>query len=70
MLVGIDLVIEFFGRHKTVEGWLSTMGFMSLGFMGVFILLTIILKYLSVLLNLVFKKQRYMIAGIEKVIKE
>ena len=70
LLVAIDILVEFFSRTRTVEGWLSTMGFMSLGFMGVFILLTIILKYLSVLLNLVFKKQRYMIAGVEKIVRD
>jgi dolichol-phosphate mannosyltransferase len=50
-----------------VEGWISTMGFLALGFFGVFALLTIILKYLSVVLNLIFKQQRYLIADIEKV---
>lgn len=69
LFVGVDLLIEYFG-HNTVEGWLSIMGFMSFGFMGVFVLLTIILKYISVLLNLEFRKQRYMINGVEKVIKE
>ncbi len=69
LLVGIDLLIEYF-RHNTVEGWLSIMGFMSFGFMGVFALLTVILKYISVLLNLEFRKQRYMISGVEKVIRE
>jgi len=52
-----------------VEGWLSTMGFLALGFFGVFALLTIILKYLSVMLNLIFKQQRYLVSDIEKVVK-
>ena len=69
LVVGVDLLIEYLG-HDTVEGWLSIMGFMSFGFMGIFILLTIILKYISVLLNLEFRKQRYMISGVEKVIRE
>ncbi len=67
--MGIWLVSDFFNADKPVEGWLSTMGFLALGFFGVFVLLTIILKYLSVLLNLVFKQQRYLIADIEKVVK-
>ena len=46
-----------------------SMGFLALGFFGVFALLTIILKYLSVLLNLIFKQQRYLVADIEKVVK-
>ena len=40
-----------------------------IGIFGVFALLTIILKYLSVMLNLIFKKQRYLIMDIEKVVK-
>ncbi len=68
VVMGVYLIAEYFGKVHPVEGWLSTMGFMSLGFMGVFVLLTIVLKYLSVLLNLIFKQQRYLIAGVEKII--
>lgn len=67
--MGIYIIIDFFNKTKPVEGWLSTMGFLSLGFFGVFALLTIILKYLSVLLNLIFKQQRYLVSEIEKVVK-
>lgn len=67
--MGIYIISDFFNAHKPVEGWLSTMGFLALGFFGVFALLTIILKYLSVLLNLIFKQQRYLVADIEKVVK-
>lgn len=65
--VVVYIVGSFFSADKPVEGWLSTMGFLSLGFFGVFSLLTIILKYLSVLLNLIFKHQRYLIEWVEKV---
>lgn len=68
--VGVYLISDFFNGTKPVEGWLSTMGFLALGFFGVFALLTIILKYLSVLLNLIFKQQRYLVAEIEKVVKD
>ncbi|MCM1388040.1 MAG: glycosyltransferase [Bacillus sp. (in: Bacteria)] len=66
--VGIYIVLDVFSESRPVEGWLSTMGFLAFGFFGVFALLTIILKYLSVILNLIFKKQRYLIADIEKVV--
>lgn len=68
--MGIYIVSNFFNDYKPVEGWLSTMGFLALGFFGVFALLTIILKYLSVTLNLIFKQQRYLVADIEKVVKK
>ena len=68
--VGLYILKDYFGGVLVVEGWLSTMGFLSIGFFGVFALLTIILKYLSVMLNLIFKQQRYLISDIEKVVKE
>lgn len=68
IVVGIYIIIDLFNASQPVEGWLSTMGFLALGFFGVFALLTIILKYLSVVLNLIFKRQRYLVADIEKVV--
>lgn len=70
IVVGIYIITGLFNVSKPVEGWLSTMGFLALGFFGVFALLTIILKYLSVVLNLIFKRQRYLIADIEKVVRK
>lgn len=67
--MGIYIIRDFFLGTSIAEGWMSTMGFLSLGFFGVFALLTIILKYLSVMLNLIFRQQRYLIADIEKVVK-
>ncbi len=66
---GLYVISDFFNSNKPVEGWLSTMSFLALGFFGVFALLTIILKYLSVMLNLVFRQQRYLVADIEKVVR-
>lgn len=68
--VGFYILRDLLTNQQVVEGWLSTMAFLALGFFGVFALLTIILKYLSVLLNLIFKQQRYLVADIEKVVKE
>lgn len=66
--VGLYILRDYLSGSQVVEGWMSTMGFLTLGFFGVFALLTIILKYLSVILNLIFKQQRYLIADIEKVV--
>lgn len=48
---------------------MSIMGLMSFGFFGLFLLMTLILKYLAVILKIIFKKQRYVISGIEKLTK-
>lgn len=42
---------------------------LTLGFAGLFAVLTIIIKYLSLLVDLVFKKQNYLIESIEKIQK-
>ena len=68
--MGIYILYDYMTGTAVVEGWMSTMGFLSIGFCGVFGLLTIVLKYLSVLLNLVFRQQRYLVSDIEKVVKE
>ena len=66
--MGLYTISDIFNKNKPVEGWLSTMSFLSLGFFGVFALLTIILKYLSVMLNLIFKQQQYLVSDIEKIV--
>ena len=46
----------YFGRNEPVEGWVSIMGLISVGFFAVFFLFSIIIKYLDVLLKLIFNK--------------
>ena len=54
-------------KDIAIEGWTTTMLFLSFAFFGLFIILTIIIKYLSLLLELNFKKQRYMFESVEKL---
>ena len=61
------LVYSIFSRVRPVEGWLSIMSLMSFGFFMISVMLTMILKYLSVLLNMSFKRQHYVIEGVEKL---
>lgn len=67
LVMGVYILVDHFIEKNIVEGWTSTMIFMSVGFFGIFALLTIIMKYMSVLLNLEFRKQRYLVADIEKL---
>lgn len=53
-----------------VEGWTTTMLFMGLSFFGLFAIMAIIMKYLSLLTNLVFRKQNYVFESIEKLVNE
>lgn len=43
------------------------MGFMAAAFTGIFMLLTILLKYMAVLFEITFNKKRYLISSIEKI---
>lgn len=51
------------------SGWVSMMGFLSIAFMGLFGMLTIVMKYLSVIVNLIFRRRRYLIEDVEKIAK-
>lgn len=62
-------VITFLGHVKPVEGWATTMLFLSFAFFGLFAISAIIIKYLSMILNLIFKQQKYTIESIEKLNK-
>lgn len=64
--VGYVIYSYFLDKHL-ITGWVSMMGFLSVSFMGIFTLLTVVLKYLSVLVDLVFRHQRYFIEDIEKI---
>ena len=59
--------ITVFIKNAPVQGWTTTMLFLSVGFLGLFIILSIIIKYLEILLNLIFKKNNYMIESINKL---
>lgn len=55
--------------RNPVPGWTSTILFLSVSMFFMFMILTIILKYLQILVNLVFKKTRYNFESIEKLTK-
>lgn len=67
VIMFIYLIWSIFSKVRPVEGWLSIMALMAFGFFMMSVMLTLILKYLSVLLNMGFKKQRYVIEGVEKL---
>ena len=50
-----------------VSGWTSTILFLSASMFFMFMVLTIVLKYLQILVNLVFKKAQYQFESIEKL---
>jgi dolichol-phosphate mannosyltransferase len=67
VVIGIYVVVLYFGTHKPIEGWTPMMGVLAVGFGGIFLILTILIKYMSMTLHAVTVKQNYVIASIEKI---
>lgn len=72
MLISIFMIVYstvVFTMSKPVAGWTTTMLFLSIAFLGLFGILTVIIKYLQLLINLVFKRKNYSFESIEKLTK-
>ena len=66
MFVGVYAVIYKFLRNP-VEGWTTTIFFMSFGFSGLFIILAMVIRYMQTLVRLNFRKKDYLFESIEKL---
>jgi dolichol-phosphate mannosyltransferase len=67
VVIGI-YVLTVFIMQQPVPGFTPIMLVMTGSFFGVFAILAIVIKYLSVLVSLVFKRQKYIIESIDKVL--
>lgn len=54
---------------KPIEGWTTTIIFISISFFALFVVLTIVIKYLKIILDLIFKRKYYNFESIEKLTK-
>ncbi len=62
------LVIWLLG--DPIAGWTTTMALLSFGFFGMFLILTFVVKYMSLILNLVFSRKEYLVESIERFNRE
>lgn len=72
MLVSVFMVIYsvvVYIIDVPVAGWTTTILFLSVAFFGLFAILTIIIKYLQLLVDLVFKRKQYSFSSIDKLTK-
>ena len=60
-------IVYIYIKGYPVEGWTTTMLFLSFVFFNIFLVMGILLKYLSLLIDILFKKQTYAILSIEKL---
>ena len=70
MLLSVFMIIysliTYFVIHP-IEGWTTIILFLSVAFSGLFGILTIIVKYMQLLVDLVFKRKHYSYESIEKL---
>lgn len=71
MLVGTVIMLGYtafiYIVGNPVNGWTTTMLALTAGLTGLFAIMTIMLKYMTLILKLIFQKQSYLIEGIEKL---
>lgn len=68
MLAGVYTVVIFLSANP-VAGWTTTMLVTSFGFFGLFVLFAFALKYLSLILDLIFTRKQYVIESLKKITK-
>lgn len=72
MLISLFMIVYsviIYSTANPVAGWTTTILFMSIAFFGLFGVLTVIIKYLQILVDLVFKRRQYSFENIEKLTK-
>ena len=68
IIVGAFAIFSYFYKIDSIqEGWTTTMLFLSLSFSGLFVILTVISKYLEVLLKEVLRDLPYTYKSIDKI---
>lgn len=72
MILSIFMVIYSVVVYTTaspVAGWTTTILFLSIAFFGLFGIMTVVIKYLQLIVDLVFKRKQYNFESIEKFTK-
>ena len=68
-LLELVYTVAIYCAGHPIEGWTTTMLVLTVGFAGLFAVLTVVVKYLSLLVDLVFRRQKYLVESIEKIQK-
>lgn len=66
-LFSLIYTVVYYIVGTPIEGWTTTMLLLSFGFFGLFGILTIVVKYLSLILGTVHQKKYYIVSRIEKL---
>ena len=69
MLISVCMIlytVVVYAMAHPVAGWTTTILFLSVAFFSLFGILTVIIKYLQILVDLVFRRKRYTYESIQK----
>ena len=66
-LAELTYTIVIWLTGNPISGWTTTMFVLTLGMTGIFAVLAIAMKYLTLLVKLTFQKQNYLVESIEKM---
>lgn len=66
-LFTIGYVLWVYASGHPVQGWTTTMLFLSLGFLSVAVLFGIVMQYLSVMTDMIFRNKTYVFEAVEKL---
>lgn len=66
---GVWAVYSYLAEENLAGGWVSLMGVISFGFFGVFLLISVIMKYMSLILDMNYKKAAYVVESVNKNLK-
>ena len=72
MIISVLMIVYsvvIYATAHPVEGWTTTILFLSFAFFGLFGILTVVIKYLQLLVDLVFKRKQYNYESVEKMTK-
>lgn len=69
LLIGTFIyALVFFLSGQAIAGWTTTMLLLSFAFFGLFAIFTIVIKYLSIILKLIFERQSYIIKSTDRFV--
>lgn len=67
MFIGVYALVIWIVNENVISGWTTIMLFLAAGFSGLFILITILIKYLSLVLFISTNKQDYVFQSVDKI---
>lgn len=66
-LLEMVYVLVVLAQGRAIEGWVTSMFVMTLGFLGLFIIMTFLMKYVALLVDAQFNDKNYLVESVQKI---